>query len=50
VCSPREEGACSSGVLGWAFAERLWSGTEKAVRTERPGRGVTIKRDALTVP
>ena len=24
--------------------EPLWTGKEKAVRTERPGRGVTIKR------
>jgi acyl-homoserine lactone acylase PvdQ len=31
-------------------AEPLWNGSEKAVRTERPGRGVTIKRDAFDVP
>lgn len=30
--------------------EPLWSGKEKAVRTELPGRGVTIKRDAFDVP
>jgi acyl-homoserine lactone acylase PvdQ len=31
-------------------AEPLWTGKEKAVRTERPGRGVTIKRDSFDVP
>ena len=31
-------------------AEPLWTGKEKAVRTELPGRGVTIKRDAFDVP
>ena len=30
--------------------EPLWTGKEKAVRTERPGRGVTIKRDSFDVP
>jgi hypothetical protein len=30
--------------------EPLWTGKEKAVRTERPGRGVTIKRDNFDVP
>jgi acyl-homoserine lactone acylase PvdQ len=30
--------------------EPLWRGTEKAVRVERPGRGVTIRRDAWDVP
>jgi acyl-homoserine lactone acylase PvdQ len=31
-------------------AEPLWTGSEKAARTESPGRGVTIKRDAFDVP
>jgi acyl-homoserine lactone acylase PvdQ len=31
-------------------SEPLWNGTEKAVRTESPGRGVTIKRDSFDVP
>ena len=31
-------------------AEPLWTGKEKAVRTELPGRGVKIKRDAFDVP
>ena len=31
-------------------AEPLWTGKEKAVRIERPGRGVTIKRDSFDVP
>ena len=31
-------------------AEPLWTGKEKAVRTELPGRGVTIKRDTFDVP
>jgi acyl-homoserine lactone acylase PvdQ len=31
-------------------AEPLWTGKEKAVRTEHPGRGVTIKRDSFDVP
>ncbi|HEY8645460.1 MAG TPA: penicillin acylase family protein [Gaiellaceae bacterium] len=31
-------------------AEPLWTGKEKAVRTELPGRGVTIKRDSFDVP
>jgi acyl-homoserine lactone acylase PvdQ len=31
-------------------AEPLWSGKEKAVRTELPGRGVRIKRDSFDVP
>jgi acyl-homoserine lactone acylase PvdQ len=31
-------------------AEPLWTGKEKAVRTERPGRGVKILRDAFDVP
>src|SRR3954465_6843059 len=31
-------------------AEPLWNGTEKAVRTEQPGRGVKIKRDSFDVP
>ena len=30
--------------------EPLWSGKEKATRIERPGRGVTIKRDPWDVP
>jgi acyl-homoserine lactone acylase PvdQ len=30
--------------------EGLWRGTEKAARVERPGRGVTIRRDAWGVP
>jgi hypothetical protein len=31
-------------------AEPLWNGSEKAVRTERPGRGVRIMRDSFDVP
>jgi len=31
-------------------AEPLWTGKEKAVRVETPGRGVTIKRDSFDVP
>ena len=31
-------------------AEPLWTGKEKAVRIESPGRGVTIRRDAFDVP
>ena len=31
-------------------AEPLWTGTEKAVRTETPGRGVRILRDPYDVP
>jgi acyl-homoserine lactone acylase PvdQ len=31
-------------------AEPLWTGKEKAVRTELPGRGVKIKRDSFDVP
>ena len=31
-------------------AEPLWTGKEKAVRVESPGRGVTIRRDAFDVP
>src|SRR3954454_12786305 len=31
-------------------AEPLWTDKEKAVRTELPGRGVTIKRDSFDVP
>ncbi len=31
-------------------AEPLWTGNEKAVRIEHPGRGVTIKRDSFDVP
>jgi acyl-homoserine lactone acylase PvdQ len=31
-------------------AEPLWTGKEKAVRTESPGRGVRIARDAFDVP
>lgn len=31
-------------------AEPLWSGKEKAVRTEHPGRGVRILRDSFDVP
>jgi acyl-homoserine lactone acylase PvdQ len=31
-------------------AEPLWTGKEKAVRTERPGRGVRILRDSFDVP
>src|SRR5512140_3290491 len=31
-------------------AEPLWSGNEKAVRTEHPGRGVRILRDGFDVP
>ncbi len=30
--------------------EPLWTGREKAVRIEQPGRGVTIKRDSFDVP
>jgi hypothetical protein len=30
--------------------EPLWNGTEKAVRTELPGRGVKIMRDSFDVP
>src|SRR3954452_25315790 len=31
-------------------AEPLWTGKEKAVRVEKPGRGVRILRDAFDVP
>ena len=31
-------------------AEPLWSGREKAVRVEKPGRGVRILRDSFDVP
>jgi acyl-homoserine lactone acylase PvdQ len=31
-------------------AEPLWNGSEKAVRTEHPGRGVKILRDSFDVP
>ena len=31
-------------------AEPLWNGSEKAVRTEHPGRGVKILRDTFDVP
>jgi acyl-homoserine lactone acylase PvdQ len=31
-------------------AEPLWNGTEKAVRVEKPGRGVRILRDSFDVP
>lgn len=31
-------------------AEPLWTGNERAVRVERPGRGVRILRDAFDVP
>ena len=31
-------------------AEPLWTGNEKAVRVERPGRGVKILRDSFDVP
>ena len=31
-------------------AEPLWTGNEKAVRTETPGRGVRILRDSFDVP
>jgi len=31
-------------------AEPLWTGNEKAVRTEHPGRGVKILRDTFDVP
>ena len=31
-------------------AEPLWNGSEKAVRTETPGRGVKILRDTFDVP
>ena len=31
-------------------AEPVWTGREKAVRVERPGRGVRILRDAFDVP
>ena len=31
-------------------AEPLWTGNEKAVRTEHPGRGVRILRDSFDVP
>ena len=31
-------------------AEPLWTGNDKAVRTELPGRGVKIKRDSFDVP
>ncbi len=31
-------------------AEPLWTGTERAVRTEHPGRGVRILRDSFDVP
>ncbi len=31
-------------------AEPLWTGSERAVRTERPGRGVKILRDSFDVP
>src|SRR5690349_19653568 len=30
--------------------EPLWKGTERAIRTERPGRGVRILRDTFDVP
>src|SRR3954454_11659316 len=31
-------------------AEPLWTGKEKAVRVEQPGRGVRILRDSFDVP
>ncbi|HEY6963223.1 MAG TPA: penicillin acylase family protein [Gaiellaceae bacterium] len=48
--TPLEGRVTSKDVARDFKAETLWTGKEKAVRVERPGRGVRILRDGFDVP
>ena len=48
--TPLFDRVSAADVRRYFKPEPLWHGTEKAVRVEHPGRGVTIGRDAYGVP
>lgn len=48
--TPRFDQVTAQDVTRDFKAEPLWTGKEKAVRTEHPGRGVRILRDSFDVP
>jgi acyl-homoserine lactone acylase PvdQ len=48
--TPKFDRVTAADVRSFFKPEPLWSGKEKAVRTERPRAGVTIKRDRWDVP
>jgi acyl-homoserine lactone acylase PvdQ len=48
--TPLFDRVTGADVAKYFKPEPLWRGTEKAARVEKPGRGVTIRRDAWDVP
>ncbi|HEY3182465.1 MAG TPA: penicillin acylase family protein [Gaiellaceae bacterium] len=48
--TPLFDRVTAADVRKYFKPEPLWRGTEKAVRIEKPGRGVTIRRDTWDVP
>src|SRR3954452_18075353 len=48
--TPKFASVSASDITKDFKAEPLWTGKEKAVRVEQPGRGVRILRDAFDVP